>query len=219
MTQQNSKVRSNSKSVPSTGMRGGLGRTLLTAFLLLSIVPLAVIGFVAATQARQNLQRELEEKLVTIATITESQIHAWVTNQQLILTILSKGLTAAPQDGDFPSYEAPSSTRSALTAQSENPTSTPAIPSFTHAQDDAQFSHFRDEIAEIQANNPASMAWLILDHQGSVLAAQPPSLESYAFPNLLQQHQVLLEAGNPLVQAVAHADTSRSSQSTSSVIV
>jgi len=196
-------------------MRGGLGRTLLTAFLLLSIVPLSVIGFVAATQARRNLQRELEEKLVTIATLTESQIHAWVTNQQLILTILSKGLTTDFQDGDIPSNDTPSSTRSALSTQSDNPTSTPTIPSFAQAKDITQLSHFRDEIAEIQANNPASMAWLLLDQQGNVLAAQPPSLENYTFPNLLQHRQVLLEAGNPLVQAVAQADTFRSAQSTS----
>jgi signal transduction histidine kinase len=215
MTQQNSTVRPNSKSVPGTGMRGGLGRTLLTAFLLLSIVPLSVIGFVAATQTRRNLQRELEEKLVTIATLTESQIHDWVTNQQLILTILSTGLTTKSQDGDLPSHDTPSSTRSALSVQSENPGTTLTIPSSVYAQDVAQLSHFRDEIAEIQANNPASMAWLLLDQQGNVLAAQPPTLESYMFPNLLQHHQVLLEAGDPLVQAAARADTSRSGQSTS----
>jgi signal transduction histidine kinase len=212
MSQQNSTVRPNSKSVPGTGMRGGLGRTLLTAFLVLSIVPLGVIGFVAATQARHNLQRELEEKLVTIATLTESQIRDWVTSQRLILTILSKGLPTEFQAGDVASGERDTSSLGVTSSspgeriqppsgpssgiQSGNPGSVAAIPPPAYAQDVAQFSHFRDEIAEIQSNNPASLAWLLLDQDGNVLAAQPSILESHAFPSLLRHQQVLLEAGD-----------------------
>ena len=32
-----------------TSMRGGLGRTLLSAFLLLAIIPLAIISFLAVS--------------------------------------------------------------------------------------------------------------------------------------------------------------------------
>jgi signal transduction histidine kinase len=213
MSQQNSAVRPNSKSVPGAGMRGGLGRTLLTAFLVLSIVPLSVIGFVAATQARHNLQRELEEKLVTIATLTESQIRDWVTNQRLILTILSQELSTefqvsdvAPDERDTSSLGVTSSlpsgynqpySGSTLGAQSEKPGPVAAVPSCTCNQDIAQLSHFSDEIAEIQSNNPASLAWLLLDQEGNALAAQPPTLESQKFPSLLQHQQVFLEAGDP----------------------
>ena len=91
MTQQTVSTR-HSPTVPSAGMRGGLGRTLLTAFLLLSIVPLSLISYVASTQSRRNLERELEEKLVTVAAFTESQIHSWLTSQRLILNLLVKSL-------------------------------------------------------------------------------------------------------------------------------
>jgi len=43
---------SRTRSVPTTGMRGGLGRTLLMAFLLLAIVPLSLVGYIAFSQVR-----------------------------------------------------------------------------------------------------------------------------------------------------------------------
>ena len=42
-----------------TGMRGGLGRTLLSAFLLLTIVPLAAISFLAVNWAQRDLRQEV----------------------------------------------------------------------------------------------------------------------------------------------------------------
>jgi HAMP domain-containing protein len=77
-------------------MRGGLGRTLLTAFLVLSIAPLSAISFIAATQARANLQREVGEKLETVAVLTESQLEGWIASQQQIVSMLANGLAAEP---------------------------------------------------------------------------------------------------------------------------
>jgi signal transduction histidine kinase/HAMP domain-containing protein len=77
-------------------MRGGLGRTLLTAFLVLSIAPLSIISFIAATQARANLQREVGEKLETVAVLTESQLERWLAGQGQIVSVLAKGMEAGP---------------------------------------------------------------------------------------------------------------------------
>jgi len=49
--------------IPTTGMRGGLGKTLLTAFLILAIVPLSTISWYATQRERHDIQREVTAKL------------------------------------------------------------------------------------------------------------------------------------------------------------
>lgn len=98
MVPENVRGRLNGKSVPGAGMRGGLGRTLLTAFLLLSIVPLSLISFIAATQARKNLQFEINEKFTTLALLAEAQIHNWVAEQQRMLDELGDTVARSYQD-------------------------------------------------------------------------------------------------------------------------
>lgn len=65
------------RTIPTTGMRGGLGRTLLTAFLILAIVPLGLIGGYALQQNRKNLQLEVERKLQTLATLKGEALRLW----------------------------------------------------------------------------------------------------------------------------------------------
>lgn len=69
------------RAAPTTGMRGGLGRTLLTAFLILTIVPLSVIGVYAVRQSRENVEREVGAKLLAIATLKAENLADWL--QQL----------------------------------------------------------------------------------------------------------------------------------------
>ena len=64
--------------VPGVGARGGLGRTILTAFLVLAIVPLGFVSWYAIDRSRSNIQREVTEKLVSIAALKESQVARWV---------------------------------------------------------------------------------------------------------------------------------------------
>ena len=54
------------RRMPTVGMRGGLGRTLLTAFLLLTLV---LIGAYAAQQNKNNIEEETEAKILAIATL------------------------------------------------------------------------------------------------------------------------------------------------------
>jgi len=65
-------------TIPTTGMRGGLGRTLLTAFLLLAIGPLSLVGYVAFNQTRVERQRGTVERLTAAADLRGAQLRGWV---------------------------------------------------------------------------------------------------------------------------------------------
>ncbi len=69
---------SRTPSVPTTGMRGGLGRTLLTAFLLLAIGPLSLVGYVAFSQVHADRQRGTVDRLSAAADLREAQLREWV---------------------------------------------------------------------------------------------------------------------------------------------
>ncbi len=84
------------RPIPTTGMRGGLGRTLLTAFLILTILPLAFIGGYAVQQNRQNLQEEVESKLLAVATLKGEALRLWIEELRTLL-LLSISL-----DGEIP---------------------------------------------------------------------------------------------------------------------
>ncbi len=71
--------------LPTTGMRGGLGRTLLTAFLILAIVPLSAISWYATVRERQDVQREVTAKLAAV----EVQGHQWVERRVASLAFLA----------------------------------------------------------------------------------------------------------------------------------
>jgi len=58
-------------------MRGGLGRTLLTAFLILTILPLGAIGGYAVRQNRHNLELEVGSRLLSIAALKGERLLGW----------------------------------------------------------------------------------------------------------------------------------------------
>ncbi len=63
------RVSGGSRPIPTTGMRGGLGRTLLTALLVLTIFPLGVVGSYALRQNRESLQVEAKRRLDAVASL------------------------------------------------------------------------------------------------------------------------------------------------------
>ena len=73
--------------VPTTGMRGGLGRTLLTAFLILTILPLALTVGYAVQQNRQNIQQEVEGKLLSVATLEADSLQQWLYDMRALLLL------------------------------------------------------------------------------------------------------------------------------------
>ncbi len=85
-------------------MRGGLGRTLLSAFLLFTIVPLAFISFLAVNRSRRDLE-EVASQLTAVVRLEEAKIQAWTVsltsgldalvdnpiNRNVLLELLSDG--------------------------------------------------------------------------------------------------------------------------------
>ncbi len=70
-------------------MRGGLGKTLLTAFLILAIVPLSTATWYATQRERNDIQREVIAKLSSVATMMETQTHQCVENRIADLALLA----------------------------------------------------------------------------------------------------------------------------------
>jgi signal transduction histidine kinase len=70
-------------------MRGGLGRTLLTAFLILAILPLSAISWYAITRERHATQRQVTAKLSSVAATMEMQVGQWVQDRVAALALLA----------------------------------------------------------------------------------------------------------------------------------
>jgi signal transduction histidine kinase len=70
-------------------MRGGLGRTLLTAFLLLAILPLSVVSWYATNRSRLNIQHQVTEKLLSIAALKEVQVARWIEETRDVVEVLT----------------------------------------------------------------------------------------------------------------------------------
>lgn len=80
------------RGIPTTGMRGGLGRTLLTAFLILTILPLAVIGSYAARQNQRNLEDQVTDRLRSIAALKSDAFQQWL---ETLRSVVSTSLDGA----------------------------------------------------------------------------------------------------------------------------
>ncbi|MGD2103621.1 MAG: ATP-binding protein [Anaerolineae bacterium] len=78
-------------AVPTTGMRGGLGRRLLTAFLVMTIGPLSVLSWYAARSGRRNIERQVISKLGTVAAATELRLREWADSRARAFDILASG--------------------------------------------------------------------------------------------------------------------------------
>ena len=72
-----------------TGMQGGLGRTLLSAFLVLAILPMSIVSFIAVNRTRQDMRQELTARLTAVTTLKEAQIQQWITERSRSLAVLS----------------------------------------------------------------------------------------------------------------------------------
>ena len=71
------------------GMRGGLGRVLLTAFMLLAIVPLAVVSYLAIQRVRRDMGRAAVERVDIVADARATRLRAWVSEQRCALALLA----------------------------------------------------------------------------------------------------------------------------------
>lgn len=143
--------------LPTTGMRGGLGRTLLTAFLILAIVPLSTISWYATQRERRDIQSEVTAKLSSAAAMMEAQVRQWVEVRIADLALLA-----------------------ALPATQE---STTALVSADHSRRDAtgaSTAHdlLRAQLHALLAQDPAFRRLAVLDSEGWVLVSTDPQTES-----------------------------------------
>jgi signal transduction histidine kinase len=138
-------------------MRGGLGRTLLTAFLILAIVPLSTISWYATQRERRDIQSEVTAKLSSAAAMMEAQVRQWVEVRIADLALLA-----------------------ALPATRE---STTALVSADHSRRDAtDASTARDllcaQLHALLAQDSAFRRLAVLDSEGWVLVSTDPQTES-----------------------------------------
>ncbi|MBN1657772.1 MAG: HAMP domain-containing protein [Anaerolineae bacterium] len=60
------------------GMRGGLGKTLLLAFLLLTIIPLSLLAFLTYNQIQHDTRDKLLSSLSTVVALKEAHLADWI---------------------------------------------------------------------------------------------------------------------------------------------
>jgi signal transduction histidine kinase len=97
-------VRSSSPRVSPLGMRGGLGKTLLIAFLLLAITPLSLLALLTYNRIQHDAKQELVAALDTRVTLKEAHLLDWIEGYERELafwaTVLEGTVTAPGQGTD-----------------------------------------------------------------------------------------------------------------------
>ncbi|MBN1977118.1 MAG: GAF domain-containing protein [Anaerolineae bacterium] len=140
--------------LPTTGMRGGLGRTLLTAFLVLAIVPLSAISWYATLRERYDVQREVTAKLSAV----EVQGHQWVGRRVASLAFLAA----------FPATKENLNTLVATLDSSNGPGETSAnITADADAARDALYL----QLQSLLSQDPVFCSLAVLDRAGEVLVS------------------------------------------------
>jgi signal transduction histidine kinase/HAMP domain-containing protein len=142
--------------LPTTGMRGGLGRTLLTAFLILAIVPLSAISWYATVRERHDIQRDVTAKLAAV----EVQGHQWIERHVANLAFLAA----------LPTTRENVSTLVAALSASE---STPSAHDTAAARDALDL-----QMQSLLSQDSAFRSLAVLDCEGDVVASVGPDAES-----------------------------------------
>jgi signal transduction histidine kinase/HAMP domain-containing protein len=92
-------LQSPQRSGPVLGMRGGLGRTLLIAFLLLAIVPLSLLAILTNSQIQRNTGQRILTSLETMVTLKAAHVVEWVSSYERELNLLTAGLDSLSPPG------------------------------------------------------------------------------------------------------------------------
>lgn len=88
-----------SRVAPTLGMRGGLGKTLLVAFLLLAILPLSLLALLTYHQIQRGTSQKLLASLETVVALKESHLLDWVKSHENQLSLLASVLdSVGPTD-------------------------------------------------------------------------------------------------------------------------
>ena len=147
-------------------MRGGLGRTLLTAFLVMAIVPLSTITWYATQRDRHEIQREVTAKLSSVAAMMEAQVRQCAENRMIDLALLA----ALP------------ATQESISALVTNPSpdvSTEPGEVSEHSAADANTARdtLRTQLHTLLAQDSDFRRLTVLDSAGRVLISTAPQTE------------------------------------------
>ena len=95
----NRSVQPAQRPVPALGMRGGLGKTLLIALLLLTILPLSLLAFLTYQQIQRDTREKILASLETSVALKEAHLVDWAQSYQrelsLIAGVLGEGTVEA----------------------------------------------------------------------------------------------------------------------------
>jgi signal transduction histidine kinase len=182
------------------GMRGGLGKTLLLAFLLLAIVPLSLLAFLTYHQIQRVTRQRLIASLETTVALKEAHLVEFVRGYERELALLAR--TSGLEGGGLDAPLSPSFQPGALEPPGES-------------AGGAVAQILGGYLEAFQATDPTLTGLVLLDADGGGLIASVtrPDLGGQIGPQLLQplaEGQRLLIVpdggadGQPLV-AVGHA--------------
>ncbi len=87
--------------IPTTGMRGGLGRTLLSAFLLMSIVPLVLFILYTVRSSRAWVIDAAERRLEAVANLKAQAMDFWVERSLVVLPKGDDGTLRPPTEAEW----------------------------------------------------------------------------------------------------------------------
>ncbi len=89
---ENSSAEPAPRPLPALGMRGGLGKTLLIAFLLLTIAPLSLLAFVTYHEIQRDTRQKLVASLETTVALKDAHLIDWVWGYERELGLLAEAL-------------------------------------------------------------------------------------------------------------------------------
>ncbi len=87
--------------IPTTGMRGGLGRTLLSAFLLMSTVPLALFILYTVRSSRAWVIDAAERRLEAVANLKAQAVDFWIERSLVVLPKAATGSLRSPTEAEW----------------------------------------------------------------------------------------------------------------------
>ncbi len=88
-------------AIPTTGMRGGLGRTLLSAFLFMSIVPLILFILYTVRSSRAWVIDAAERRLEAVANLKAQAMELWIERSLVILPKTVTGDLRRPTEAEW----------------------------------------------------------------------------------------------------------------------
>jgi signal transduction histidine kinase/HAMP domain-containing protein len=84
--------KTSAQTLPTLGLRGGLGKTLLIAFLVLAITPLSLLALLTYHQIQQNTGQRVMASLETMVTLKEAHLVDWVQGYERELALVADQL-------------------------------------------------------------------------------------------------------------------------------